>query len=267
MKALITAGGKRIRLTPKESKGVDFSSKPIIILGANHTGTRVLIEILSILGSDPGPCDNEWKENVFFCDIHHRLINKIDNKDWTRTIFDLKFVKKYRDKLEYKNLVKKWLDDNLSEYYPKHKNHPWHWKCPTSALFLNTWLNIYPNAYYIHIIRDPIKVAESLLRRRQFYNVKYAIEFNNEMNLKIERLESKANNYIKVKYELLEKQINNLVNFLPFEVDKREISNALKIIDKSKKLIWNSNYTIKRNLWEIFLKSQILLYKIIKNKS
>ena len=66
--------------------------RPVIIKGVNHSGTRALVKILEILGSDPGIIDNKWNENRFFLDLHKILISKISTKSWTDTIFNIDFL-------------------------------------------------------------------------------------------------------------------------------------------------------------------------------
>ena len=125
--------------------------RPVIIKGVNHSGTRALVKILEILGSDPGIIDNKWNENRFFLDLHKILISKISTKSWTDTIFNIDFLMNgYEDNLEYLDFIKEKLN-NLNKYYIAPQNKLWHWKCPSSAFFGNTWNEIFPNAYNIII--------------------------------------------------------------------------------------------------------------------
>ena len=105
---------------------MDFQSKPIIIEGANHSGTRVLVEMLSILGSDGGDYNNPWKENKFFLDIHGELVKKISSRDWTQTIFNLSFVKVYQNDLSHKDYIQDLLKHELEKHYPAFRDSPWH---------------------------------------------------------------------------------------------------------------------------------------------
>ena len=122
---------------------MSYINKPIIIKGVNHSGTRALVKILEILGSDSGLINNKWNENDFFLNLHKDLIKKISSKSWTKTIFDNDFlINGYEDKLEYLDFIQKKLCE-IEKYYINPKNKLWHWKCPSSAIFENTWNNFY----------------------------------------------------------------------------------------------------------------------------
>jgi hypothetical protein len=145
---------------------MDFEKRPIIIEGVNHSGTRLLVEILSILGSDGGDYHNTWNENKFFLDIHRELIKRISDVEWTETILNNDFIERYVDTAEFKEYITSRLNKELESNFPRYKTAPWHWKCPTSALFEKTWYEIFPDAIYLINQRDPGKIARSFLRRR-----------------------------------------------------------------------------------------------------
>ena len=209
---------------------MDFQSKPIIIEGANHSGTRVLVEMLSILGSDGGDYNNPWKENKFFLDIHGELVKRISSRDWTHTIFDLSFVKMYQDDLSHKDYIQDLLKHELEKHYPAFRDSPWHWKCPSSALFERTWVHLFPEAYYLHIVRDPLQCAMSLYRRGEARSIKQGIEFCNAMNDRIMAVPKK--HYLRVRYENLSKGIEAIAHFLPFDIGKDKIESAKSVITR-----------------------------------
>lgn len=72
---------------------MNVSSKPIIIPGTNHSGTRVLVDIMSILGSDGGDYDNQWHENKFFLEIHRELLLGRPDISLGKRIFFWKYLK------------------------------------------------------------------------------------------------------------------------------------------------------------------------------
>lgn len=233
------------------NRNKDFSEIPIIILGANHSGTRMVVEILEKLGSDAGLSNNIWRENELFLKIHKELVEKITGKPWGQVIFNLSFIKNFRDEGQYADFMKEKIKSEIKNYYHNFPFSPWHWKCPTSLLFIKSWLRVYPNAYYVHIFRDPYSVAESLLLRRQFLNPFSALRFTYLMNSKINNV--KITNYLRVNYESIEHEINKLINFLPFSVDLNSIDKALSIIKRKQKKIYNLQYSFRKNLWIIIV--------------
>jgi hypothetical protein len=214
---------------------VDYQSKPIIIEGANHSGTRVLVEMLSILGSDGGDYSNPWKENKFFLDIHTTLVEKISSQDWGGTIFNLSFIREYQDDLSHKGYIENLLNNDLAKHYPAFRVSPWHWKCPSSALFEKTWVHLFPEAYYLHIVRDPLQCAMSLYRRGEVKSIKEGINFCNTMNGRIRAIPKK--NYLRVRYENLNKEIEAIASFLPFDIDRARIDSAKSVITREN-LYW-----------------------------
>ncbi len=244
----------------------NFANKPIIILGTQHSGTRVVVQMLKKLGSKPGDIDNQWKEEKLFLNIHRELINKVSKKSWTSIIFDLDFVKSFKDNKEYLKYIKRRLNQEIDVHYSQRQKKPWHWKCPASALFLNSWIAIYPEAYFIHLVRDPFGVSESLLRRRQHHNPFKALRFNGLMNKRIEKCRPEMEHYLKINFELLEKQIDDLVKFLPFKVDTEKKKVALATINRKKKALWNSRYSWRKNLWQIFIRIMLFVLRLFIKK-
>lgn len=233
----------------------NFSEKPIIILGANHSGTRVLVEVLKELGSDPGMADNSWKENILFLNIHKDLIGQVSEKSWDQTIFNLSFIKNFEDNSQYAHFMKQRIDSEIKNYYQNYPFSPWHWKCPTSLLFIRSWLKVYPNAYYIHIFRNPYDVAESLLRRKQFLSLFSALKFSGLMNSKIEDL--KIKNYLLIDYDEIEDRLDDLIAFLPFSVKLDGRKSAIGVIKRKPKKIWDYHYSFWNNLWMLAVKTSL----------
>jgi len=140
---------------------IDFERRPIIVLGVGHSGTRVVVDILSALGSDGGDCENQWRENEFFIELHKDLLNVATQEEWTKKIFTIETYYNYCAPEKNKNIVRDKLSSRLVEAYPEYRNSPWHWKCPSSAVFMDFWMEAFPDAYYVHIIRDPLDVASN----------------------------------------------------------------------------------------------------------
>jgi len=239
---------------------MNFIASPIIIKGVNHSGTRALVKILELLGSDPGIINNKWYENIFYLELHKTLISKISKKTWTETIFNADFLNNgYNDQLEYLDFINEKLNE-LDKYYFNPKKHIWHWKCPSSALFENTWNEIYPNAYNIIIKREPNNVARSLLRNGLITNYDDAIKFYNTMNKKIFSITKK--NVITVQYDNLRNEIDKIADFIPLNIDDQQIKLA-KAIVKKESLI-RLNKSVLYNIKNVYTESKIRLYNLNK---
>ena len=240
---------------------MNFKSRPIIIEGVNHSGTRLLVDILSCFGSDGGDYNNEWNENKFFLKLHNNLIEKISNKGWTDTILNINFIDKYQDNCEFENYLKKELEINLLNEFPKLKDKPWHWKCPTSALFEPTWVNIFPDGWYIINQREPEKIARAFLRRRASIPFNDGIKFYKIMEDKI--LSIKKKKQLIINFDNLNNEINRIADFIPLDVSSQKIKIARSLI-KYNKPLWSKNKSIYMNFKNVYATYVYNKYK--KNK-
>lgn len=199
---------------------------PIIIIGCNHSGTRALVSILEKLGSFSGPIDNPWKEHQDFLQFHKTLMQVEFGGDfWYKN--DL--IDSYQDNLKYKIFAQEFA--KLVDFkYPQIFNQYWHWKCPRSSYFLPTWCAVYPNALFIHIIRDGRDVAVSLCQSNEksiIADIEYAFKL---WNIHISKILSclPAKN-ITIKYEELYASVNLIAQKLLIE-DESKINEAQNLI-------------------------------------
>ena len=240
---------------------MNYTNRPIIIEGVNHSGTRLLVEILSVFGSDGGDYKNPWAENKVYLDLHKELINKISDKGWTKTILDNNFIKNYNDNFEFESFITKYLDVNIPNDFPDYKSKPWHWKCPTSALFEKTWTKIYPDGWYIINTCEPEKVAKSFVRRNASLSFKEGLRFYSIMNEKI--FSVKKNNQLIIDFGNITNEINKIAKFVPFDVSEKKINIAKSLVKDTSK-IWSKNRSIYMNLKNIYATILYKKYKKIK---
>ena len=224
---------------------MNFSKRPVIIEGVNHSGTRLIVDILSDFGSDAGDVNNVWRENTLFLKLHNELIERVSNKGWTKTILDNDFIKYFEDDLTHRFFVKEYLSENLSSHFPYNKDKIWHWKCPTSALFEKTWTSLFPNAYYIINLRDHAKIARSFVRRNASLPFDEGLIFAETMEKKILSITKK--NQIIVNFDKLlsdQGEIERIADFLPIKINDEQIIKSKLLIDNKR----NSLFSFKRSL-------------------
>jgi hypothetical protein len=246
----------------KVARQIDYSRSPIVVLGVNHSGTRVVVDILNVLGSDGGDCDNQWRENKFFLNVHNQLVDAVDGMDWTRKIFGLRRINSLELAEAKKKAIQRMIEQELPIAYPTYATKPWHWKCPTSALFLDFWLEFYADAYFVHIVRDPLDVAQSLISRRQFYTIRSARKFYDLMEERLAKA-STAKNYIKLNYESLAFEVPKLIQFMPF-LDASRIDDAKKLI-REPTFHWKANRSLKHNLWNASAAIRVAVAKALRS--
>ncbi|MFH1756063.1 MAG: sulfotransferase [Candidatus Latescibacterota bacterium] len=237
---------------------MDYRDKPIIIIGVGHSGTRLLVEMLQRLGSDGGDYRNEWKENKFFLQLHQTMIEKMSNIEWTTALLSPEFVSSFQDDNVYHDYLLEEIQRGITTAYPNYKDAPWHWKCPISLLFLETWSKIYPQGYYLHIQRDSYAVTESILRRKQAPSVEAALALIDRYEERIEGFH--AENYLRVSFEDIESEMDRMIRFLPLEPTQDQIDSARSIIKRDKPL-WSSKRSIVQNLREYRIRRMIDAHK------
>jgi hypothetical protein len=67
----------------------------------------------------------------------------------------------------YGNSLKAW---RLKRRLPR--GVPWGWKEPRTTLFATCWLRVFPEARFLHVVRNPLAVASSIQRRELEFRAK-----------------------------------------------------------------------------------------------
>ena len=241
---------------------MNFANKPIIVEGVNHSGTRLIVQILSVFGSDGGDYNNPWAENKLYLKLHKNLIDSISDKGWTKTILNIEFIKDYSDNCEFELFIRDYLTKNIITEFPNYKSKAWHWKCPTSALFEKTWTKIYPEAWYIINTCEAGKVAKSFVRRNASLPFIEGLKFHDIMNNKIFSIKKKRQ--LIIDFSNIRNEIDNIANFVPFDVSEKKITIAKSLI-KNQNNFWNRKWSFYMNLKNIYA---TFLYNkhVIKNE-
>lgn len=136
-----------------------------------------------------------------------------------------------------------------SSYGTGYMNGPWHWKCPSSALYLPTWLKLFPEAKIIFIRRPDLEVAESLFRRRELTSPIKALRFNHVFNSKIDLYLKSYKNVFRVNYHEFNSKIPDLIQFL--EMDLSKGNNNVDGFTIKKKRLFSANKSLRSNLWNM----------------
>ncbi len=145
---------------------------PVIILGAPRSGTSMLARLLERLGLFIGKERNEMEEARFFHRINNWIISQSGGR-WdfpapTRLVLDHEQVR--RSTVDYIRFllgsprVVRYLGwrQYLRYHSVFHLDLPWGWKSPFSTFTLPIWLEVFPGARVIHIVRHGVDAAQSL---------------------------------------------------------------------------------------------------------
>ncbi|MGB3295823.1 MAG: sulfotransferase [Phormidesmis sp.] len=143
-----------------------MDSKILIVTGMHRSGTSLMAEYLSecglFVGSDllnlaaasTDSAYNGHHEDKAFFDLHDKMLKRLHTSPFPRYQFRLTNRFNASEKQTAIALVQ--ARKHLSQ---------WGWKDPRTALFLNAWHDVIPEAKHLLLIRNPLSVADSLIRR------------------------------------------------------------------------------------------------------
>lgn len=138
---------------------------PYIIIGMHRSGTSLVAQVLEKSGIFMGVVKDHNYESVPFLSLNQHTLWAAD-ANWLEP--------KVPSKEHYKSLTGAemfyehfktygWLRQNLL----KLKSPAWGWKDPRNTFTLPMWLEQFPKAKVIHVIRDKQAVAKSLAKRNK----------------------------------------------------------------------------------------------------
>lgn len=255
------------------------SSSPVIIIGMHRSGTTLLANIFHEYGIFMGSQMEQNSEAIGFLKINEYLLKK-NNASWFNPVPYLN-EKNYQQELQYtknklknKGFKKKYFGDKVNENC---NEYHWGWKDPRNTFTLNIWEKIFPNAKIVHIYRNPIDVANSLMVREKKFTKKGMLKwyFNVLKNycksgLYVQRSEELSDikvginlwknylekafsinkNIIHMKYEDLlshpELELKKIFEFLNIDCDNVRLKEIIKNIDGKRKYAFISNEILRK---------------------
>lgn len=147
--------------------------QPIILIGMHRSGTSLIAKILEGCGLFMGARKDENNESIFFQRLNEWLLRQA-NASWDNP-YNFKFIDRH-----FKEYCKNVLISHLKglrriEYlglrrFLKYRDirdmdFPWGWKDPRNTFTIEIWKEIFPDAKVLHIYRNPVDVAASLIKR------------------------------------------------------------------------------------------------------
>lgn len=151
------------------------STPPVIIIGMHRSGTSLLTRVLQANGFFMGRGASR-NEEAAFTNAINAWVFKQASATWDRPdsmeelLADeelLPWLLDYiggivRGPASLRFLGRRWRPGGMAA-----QSSPWGWKDPRNTWTLPLWLEIFPEARVLHIVRHGVDVAESLRSRRQ----------------------------------------------------------------------------------------------------
>jgi hypothetical protein len=245
---------------------------PIIIVGMHRSGTSLLARLFMDLGIHMGCRLSRDAEAIYFQRIN-RTIYRSQNAYWDQphnlneAMRSNRFIETQTQHLRQRITDKSLILGNqpgLSQHFGRkmwahmidNPHMAWGWKDPRTSLVIPIWANIFPQAKWIHIVRNGIDVSISLYRRSwkqqrrwiyHLYRFDYSektLNFQYCFNLWEEYLCSiytglsniDNNRKIDIKYEELlqrpEEILNRLMSFVDIPIPEEVVRQASEQVNQ-----------------------------------
>ncbi|MEQ8908115.1 MAG: sulfotransferase [Vicingaceae bacterium] len=163
--------------------------QPLIVVGMHRSGTTMLIKLIEQLGVFVGDKKRHNYEATFFQEINRWLLQQAncfwDNPEHFQFVDEVYFR-------EVERVLEKRLSSlALTEYLGLSKtlqtkslfkaDFHWAWKDPANSITWPVWLDLFPNAKFIHIYRNPFDVALSLQQRELKRGERFKIDWKKKL--------------------------------------------------------------------------------------
>jgi len=141
----------------------NYISQPFIIIGMHRSGTTLLANAMNDAGICMGVFRDHNGEAMHFLSLNQQLL-WADDANWINPKVPLLKPDLLPTANEmYAEHIKS-MSSNATKLRLLH-NAPWGWKDPRNTFTLQHWLDIFPKAKVIHVLRDGRDVALSLQAR------------------------------------------------------------------------------------------------------
>ena len=237
-----------------------------MIIGAHRSGTTATAHALRLLGLEIGEHLDSHEEPRGLQRLHEQYLqqrgaawhNPTAFLEWMQTAEGQKHCTAYlRERVRRKfasifgyrfNFRGLWCLSRLK------LGKPWGWKEPRTTLFAPAWIELFPEARIVHVIRHPVAAALSIRQRElQFRNagdpptgrlddLDYCLRLATKYIEQGESLASHTPNYQRVRFEDMQADptriLAGLADFCGLQVTPAQMSKAAASIRPRNSLKW-----------------------------
>jgi hypothetical protein len=226
---------------------------PVLIIGAHRSGTSATARALELVGLQIGQRLDSHRESKALQQLHEEYLRRV-GASWSNPAPFLESIQTpdgLRDCTKY-------LRSNMNSHFAEtfaYRNNPkglwlrwrlkfgvaWGWKEPRTTLFAPAWLEIFPEARIVHVVRDPLAAAESIRERELTFQAAGDLPTPNlsDLNYCRELVEtylragehvSNSANYRRLQFEELQANppamLEQLANFCGLRASTRQLATA-----------------------------------------
>jgi sulfotransferase family protein len=234
---------------------------PVIIIGAHRSGTTATAHALRLLGLQIGQRLDSHDEPREMQRLHENYLRELGAAwhnpapflDSVRIPAGKRSCVKYLERQVNQNLAVFGYDHSLTGWWLKRRLRSgiaWGWKEPRTTLFATCWLELFPEARFVHVVRNPLAVAASIQKRELEFQAKgdapsgrahdfeYCVELAMIYVEAAEALADHARHYRRVKFEDLQanpaNELRGLATFCEIQFTDRQLQRAAATIRPTK---------------------------------
>jgi hypothetical protein len=150
---------------------------PVLIVGAHRSGTSATARALEILGLQIGQQLDSHCEPKALQRLHEEYLRRL-GAAWHSPAPFIESIRTADGERHCADYLRENLRRDFTRIFGYRKNPrglwlltrlkfgaPWGWKEPRTTLFARAWLQIFPGARIVHVVRDPRTAASSLRER------------------------------------------------------------------------------------------------------
>lgn len=155
----------------------DRHRAPVLIIGAHRSGTTATARALELLGLQIGQHLDSHREPYGLQRLHEDYLRRA-GAAWYEPGPFLDRLKPPQGQRECVDYLRRNVRENFANIFGYRNNiegfwrrarlnfgAAWGWKEPRTTLFAPAWLEIFPDARIIHVVRDPLAAAASIQKR------------------------------------------------------------------------------------------------------
>ena len=248
---------------------------PVIVIGMHRSGTGLVTQLLESIGIFMGAIQQGDHESVYHLRMNERVLSVAGIK-WdiqgrtTRLHPDCRILRKFKNSIQYRlqEFVYYWAGINWVRFVLARilgNKKGWGWKDPRNMLTLPCWLELFPNAKVIHVVRNGVDVADSLKKREErrihsrrnwHHHSTRCLSLDGGFHLWEEYVsigmsyeKNPLINTHRVEFETLlgnvDQVIESLSEFLKVKPNSRKVDKFVKGIKKSRKNAWIENQDLR----------------------
>ena len=230
---------------------------PILIVGAHRSGTSAIARALKLIGLQIGQDLDSHDEPRELQRLHETYLKRVGAAWYNPGPFlaSLTIAEGRQACVDYlkrnitRDLALFSYRNNLTGWWLRKRLRSgavWGWKEPRTTLFGQCWLDLFPDAGIIHVVRNPLAVATSIQRREmefqskgdppsgEIHNFDYCVDLAMTYVEAAEALAMRSSKFRRVRFEDLQTnpvtELTELAQFCGLRPADRQLKRAADTI-------------------------------------